>query len=82
MALQTEDIVVDYDAGWLAIVLTGTVIHISEVRGAEVLYRFGINSDSNGTYLNIGESISTSETVYIKTASSRNSSATVTITKD
>ena len=82
MALITEDIVLSND-GWIAIVLTGTVIFLTQIRGSKILYRFGITSTSTGTVLDTGESITTDETIYIKPiVYNASRKVSVTISKD
>ena len=85
MALFTEDITLDYGEGWLALVLTGTSIYVSAIRGstkAKLLYRFGLESGSKGTYLEVGDSLAVSETVYVKSEDYANMPTTITVTKD
>jgi uncharacterized protein YcgI (DUF1989 family) len=82
MALVTEDITISEAQGWTAIVLTGTVIHITEVRGNKMLYRFGISSLSKGTEIGTGESFTVDETIYVKPSNINLGPVSITVTKD
>jgi len=82
MALETEDITINNNDGWTAIVLTGTVIHITEVRKNNMLFRFGIDSTSKGTELGVGEKISVDETIYAKPSSKLNTDVLITVARD
>ena len=81
MALFTEDIIITEQDGWTAIVLTGTVIYITEIRQNRLMYRFGISSLSNGAILENGESITIAETIYVKPFDNKNQ-VKITVTKD
>ena len=82
MALFTEDIELRNDQGWVALVLTGTVIHITSIKNGKIYYRFGIGSSSKGTELNKEEGISAEETIYVRYGNSSSDSVTITVTKD
>jgi len=81
MALTSEDVVVNDSDSWVAIVLTGTVLHISEVRHNPIMFRFNIASLSSGTALDVGDRLTANETVYVKTTSS-GLNATIVVSKD
>ena len=80
--MTTEDVSLSYTAGWTAIVMTGTVVHITELRGTEILYRFGISSSSKGTLLDAGKSLSVDETIYVKPINKHGRDVVITVTKD
>ena len=81
MALLTEDIVLDNVSGWVALVLTGASIHISNITGGQIQCRFGISSTSQGFTLDVGDTMSCEETIFVKSNASLSSSARFTVTK-
>ena len=81
MALLTEDIVINNSSGWVALVLTGVSIHISNITGGQIQCRFGISSISQGFTLDVGDTMSCEETIFVKLNSNLSSSARFTITK-
>jgi len=68
MALISEDIVIDHGDGWRAFVVTGTVLHITQVKNNKILFKFDIGSTAYGSILNTGDILSTNETIYIRAA--------------
>jgi len=81
MAFTTEDIHMDREDGWVAIVLTGTEIHITEVIGNDIMCRFDIASNSAGFIREPGHTLACEETIYVK-ARSRNRKASIIVVKD
>ena len=83
MALVSEDVAVDQVDGWLALVVTGTVLHINDVRGSRILCKFNIGSTSAGFILNQGDTLKTAETIYVKAIDHSNlDDAVVIVVKD
>lgn len=83
MALNTTDITIDFNDGWMAIPCTGTVVHIVRVARAEVVCRVGIASTSAGFLLKEGDTLKAEETVYVRPlVYSGSDIATITVVKD
>jgi hypothetical protein len=81
MAMVTEDIVLDYGDGWIAIVNTGTKIHISNITGNHIMCRFGIGSSSKGFEMSTDDTLSCEETIFVKPSNIFGATATVTVTR-
>jgi len=80
--MTSEDILLPSNDDWVALVLTGTVIHIVEVEGSALWFRFGISSTSKGAKLDVGESLSVDETIYVKPLNKARNDVFITVTKD
>lgn len=66
MALNTTDIDLDFDNGWLAIPCTGSVVHIVRIAKANIECRIGIASTSSGFVLKEGDTLKAEETIYVR----------------
>ena len=83
MPLNTTDIDLDFDDGWMAIPLTGTVVHIVRVAKAHVECRIGIASTSRGFILKEGDTLKAEATVYVRPYKYNTGQiATITVVKD
>lgn len=81
--MVTESIIIDRAEGWRSLTMTGTVIHIASVIDNRVRVRLGISSTSEGFILNVGDTMSANETIYVKALFSSNSSpAILCVVKD
>lgn len=81
MAFGTFDINMNNTDGWIAVVLTGTEVHITEVLGNEIMCRFDIASESAGFAMAPGDTLSCEETLYVK-ARYLNRKASIIVVKD
>lgn len=63
--MVTEDIALTHSEGWRAIVLTGSNMSISIIRGNPARFRFGISSTSEGILLCNNDLLVVAETVYV-----------------
>ncbi len=83
MALTSEDITVNQASGWMAIVVTGTRLYISEIKRSEILVKFDIASTSEGFELNTNDTLEAEETIYVKTVTKHNETdAVLVVTRD
>ena len=83
MALFTTDVTLTGDEGWVAVILTGTVIHISNIHNADINVRFGISSTSGGFFITKGSTLKATETFYMRAIMGGNNDfSIVTIVKD
>ncbi len=87
MALVTEDVYLNYNDEWTALVVTGSVIHVTESNPSKnsknkIFYRQGIGSTSAGLELEEGMTVSSNETVYVRPSSNDGKVLKVTVTKD
>lgn len=65
--MVSEDIVLDNPTVWRSIVCTGThMLIMSGMDEVDVLVRFGIGSNAEGIRLAAGDTMSVSETIYVK----------------
>ena len=81
MAFTTTDFNMGNAEGWVAIVMTGTVLHITEVAGNDIMCRFDIASNSAGFAMQPGQTLSSNETVYVK-ARYLNRKAAIIVVRD
>jgi hypothetical protein len=83
MSLNTTDIDLEFDSGWLAIPCTGTVVHIVRVAKANIECRVGISSISGGFVLKEGDTLKSAETIYVRPQLYNvGRSAKITVVKD
>ena len=82
--MVTSDIVVLSSDGWVPITCTGTVVHILSVKNSDLNVKFGSSGSSDGLTLNPGDTLSASETIYVKSRKPYLAStpAVVTVSKD
>ena len=63
--MRQEDIVLNVGE-WTPIVCTGSQIHILVVSNCDLAVRFGADSTSQGIEMHPGDTMSASETLYVK----------------
>lgn len=81
MAYTTDDINLGSTEGWVAVILTGTELHITEVLGNDIMCRFDIASNSAGFVREPGQTLSCEETIYVK-ARYFNRKASIIVVRD
>jgi hypothetical protein len=81
MAMHTEEITLDHGLGWMAIVNTGTQIHITNIRGNVITFRFGMSSTSEGTPLKQGDTLRCEETIFVTAKNITGTVASFTLTR-
>jgi hypothetical protein len=64
--MTQEDIKLLTPDEWVAVDCPNGVLHILVIRNGDIQLRFGSNSTSEGMVLYPGDTISASETVYVK----------------
>lgn len=80
MALLTEELVITNEWTKIDLLDNGTKIVLEGTRGAPVLYRFGVNSDSLGIpFGNEGSKLIVDEPIYVR---SQRKSSILIVTRD
>ena len=82
MPMTSSEITIDHFQGWTPIVCTGTVVHIAEITGGEILLKFGANSNVHGVTMAPGDTIMANETIYVRAVADSNSYPTIHVIKD
>ena len=83
MPLTTTDIALDFDSGWMAVPCTGSIVHIVRVSNADIEVRVGISSTSGGFVVKQGDTVKSSETLYVRPYIVNGSGvAKITVVKD